>query len=124
MRTSLQTFVGDTYLLIILAMYLATKYFGVTKGRVIGRGWQWVISCPSFPFHVPIHKREPFSLIIVHFILEMGPLEMSKKSHGTEIFGSQNISKYEKVFLFYANFHISLQKNNHLKFRQIKNVTE
>ena len=49
---------------------------------------------------------------------------MSKKSHGTKIFGSQNYSKYEKVFLFYANFHISTQKNNHLKFRQIKNVTE
>ena len=49
---------------------------------------------------------------------------MSKKSHGTKIFGSQNYSKYEKVFLFYANFHKSPQKNNHLKFRQIKNVTE
>ena len=54
----------------------------------------------------------------------MGPLEMSKKSHGTKFFGSLNYSKYEKVFLFYANFHTSPQKNNHFKFRQIKNVTE
>ena len=48
---------------------------------------------------------------------------MSKQSHGTKIFGFQNSSKYEKVFLFNTNFHRSPQKNNHLKFRQIKNVT-
>ena len=56
--------------------------------------------------------------------LRNGPLDMSKKAHWTKNFGFQNYSKYEKVFLFYANFHISTQKNNHLKFRQIKNVTE
>ena len=48
---------------------------------------------------------------------------MSKMCHGTKNFGSQNFSKYEKVFLANTNFHRSPQKNNHLKFRQIRNVT-
>ena len=48
---------------------------------------------------------------------------MSKKSHGTKIFGFPNSSEYEKVLLFNTNFHRSPKKNNHLKFRQIRNVT-
>ena len=53
----------------------------------------------------------------------MKALENSTKSHGTKFFGFSNSTKYIKTFLFYANFHICPLKNNHLKFRLIKNVT-
>ena len=53
----------------------------------------------------------------------MRALENSKKSHGTKIFGFSNSTKYIKTFLLYANFHICLLENNHLKFLQIQNVT-
>ena len=43
--------------------------------------------------------------------------------HGSKNFGFSNSSKYTKTMLFYANFHICPLKNNHFKFRQIKNVT-
>ena len=53
----------------------------------------------------------------------MRALENSKKSHGTKFLGFSNFMKFIKTFLLYANFHICPLKNNHLKFRQIQNVT-